>query len=612
MPPLFAELRRDGQIDWALAAARAALLAASPWWMPTLWMAVRDGALWPAPAERVPDAGVFQVPYLRNPLFRGRDAELAELVRVLLGPEGATTAVPALAGTGGIGKTQLASEFAHRYRDNFPGGVFWLAMEQPDAIASQVAAAGGPGGLDLPGWAGQDFDARLAAVRRAWAEPAARLTVFDNLEEPRLLQEWRPRGGAARLLITTRRGVWAATTGVQLVQLRTLARAESVRLLLAPRAQARGLAPERLLDDPVNAGEADAICEAVGDLPLALALAGAYLEATPSLSLAGYRARLAESLLAHPSLNAELEEGLPTRHAESVAATIALSYTRLDAARAADALALTLLQRMAQLAPAAIPQRLLVRLAGRDPDDETQAVEVDGALRRLSAVGLCEPLPEGGALLHRLIAAFVRHEDGDSEASSAAAIDGLSAEVYAINQAGYPLRGKAYLPHLIALAQPGSEGRAERQATLLSNLGALLDAQGDLAGARPYYERALAVCERVLGPAHPDTANSINNLGYLLRAQGDLAGARPYYERALAVCERVLGPAHPDTAYSLWWMAYLTQRTGNLADERLLYERALSIFRLRLGEQHSYTQAVQGNLAALLRTLEASQGGEAR
>jgi tetratricopeptide (TPR) repeat protein len=120
------------------------------------------------------------------------------------------------------------------------------------------------------------------------------------------------------------------------------------------------------------------------------------------------------------------------------------------------------------------------------------------------------------------------------------------------------------------------------------------------------------VCERVLGPAHPDTANSINNLGYLLRAQGDLAGARPYYERALAVCERVLGPAHPDTAYSLWWMAYLTQRTGNLADERLLYERALSIFRLRLGEQHSYTQAVQGNLAALLRTLEASQGGEAR
>jgi hypothetical protein len=49
-PRLFEELRRDGQIDRALAAARAALPAASPWWMPTLWMAVRDGALWRAEA----------------------------------------------------------------------------------------------------------------------------------------------------------------------------------------------------------------------------------------------------------------------------------------------------------------------------------------------------------------------------------------------------------------------------------------------------------------------------------------------------------------------------------------------------------------------------------
>jgi len=261
---------------------------------------------------------------------------------------------------------------------------------------------------------------------------------------------------------------------------------------------------------------------------------------------------------------------LPTRHAESVAATIALSYTRLDAARAVDALALTLLQRMAQLAPAAIPQRLLVRLAGRNPDDETQAVEVDGALRRLSAVGLCEPLPEGGALLHRLIAAFARYEDGDSDTSGAAAIDGLISEVYAINQAGYPLRGKVYLPHLIALAQPGVEYRAEQQATLLNNLGALLDAQGDLVGARSYYARALAVRERVLGPEHPDTAGSLNNWGYLLDAQGDLAGARPYYERAVV------------------------------------------ILILRLGEQHPLTQTVQRNLAALLRALEASQGGEAR
>ena len=58
----------------------------------------------------------------------------------------------------------------------------------------------------------------------------------------------------------------------------------------------------------------------------------------------------------------------------------------------------------------------------------------------------------------------------------------------------------------------------------------------------------MAICERVLGPDHPQTAASLDNLGSLLQDQGDLAAARPLLERALAICERVLGPDHPQTA----------------------------------------------------------------
>ena len=58
------------------------------------------------------------------------------------------------------------------------------------------------------------------------------------------------------------------------------------------------------------------------------------------------------------------------------------------------------------------------------------------------------------------------------------------------------------------------------------DLAGLLWDQGDLAGARPLYERALAIFEKALGPEHPDTARSLNNLASLLQAQGDLAGAR--------------------------------------------------------------------------------------
>jgi tetratricopeptide (TPR) repeat protein len=98
----------------------------------------------------------------------------------------------------------------------------------------------------------------------------------------------------------------------------------------------------------------------------------------------------------------------------------------------------------------------------------------------------------------------------------------------------------------------------------LNNLGDLLQAMGDLAGARPYYERALAIHEKALGPDHPIRPQSLNNLGYCCNAMGDLAGARPYYERALAIREKALGPDHPirPPASTTWAPAASDGRPG--------------------------------------------------
>src|SRR5258708_38578779 len=79
-------------------------------------------------------------------------------------------------------------------------------------------------------------------------------------------------------------------------------------------------------------------------------------------------------------------------------------------------------------------------------------------------------------------------------------------------------------------------------ASILKNHAVLLQAQGDLTGARPLFERALAIRE---------TATSLNNLAALLRDQGDFAGTRSLYERVLAIRVRLLGPEHLDTATRL-------------------------------------------------------------
>ena len=76
----------------------------------------------------------------------------------------------------------------------------------------------------------------------------------------------------------------------------------------------------------------------------------------------------------------------------------------------------------------------------------------------------------------------------------------------------------------------------------------MLQAQGDLAGARAAVERALAIDEKSFGPDHPSVALDVNNLGNVLQAEEDLAGARAAYERALRILEKSLPADHPNIA----------------------------------------------------------------
>jgi tetratricopeptide (TPR) repeat protein len=412
-------------------------------------------------------------------------------------------------------------------------------------------------------------------------------------------REWRPKGGGSRVLITSRRQHWTATSGVEPLQLQPLGRRASQELLLSPRAKGKKSTPAALLADPATAAEADAICEALGDLPLALALAGAYLETTPSASLTRYRADIETAPLAR--LATTLDEPLPTGHEASILKTFALSYDKLDANTPDDALARTILHRAACLAPAPIPRHLLLRAAGLDPADAYAQEQADHALRRLATLGLIEELGDEGVRLHRLLAAYARLRAATPAEDSAAVEAALFNELDAINASGYPLVGLPYLPHLHSTAAVADARGDKTAATLLNSLGYLLKAQGNLVGAKRYYERALVICEKILGPGHPNTATSLNNLGLLVETQGDLTAARIFCERALAIREQALGSYHPDTAGSLNNLGGVLKEEGDLAAARAYSERALSIYEQTHGPWHPNTATVLNNLGSLLQ-----------
>jgi tetratricopeptide (TPR) repeat protein len=503
------------------------------------------------------------------------------------------------------------------------GGVFWLNFANPAAVATEVAACGGPGALALhPEFHTLPLAAQVELVLATWQSPLLRLLVFDNCEEETLLAQWRPPHGGCRVLVTSRRASWEPSLGVQLVPLGMLQRGESLALLRRHRA-----------DLGANDADLDAIAAELGDLPLALHLAGSFLARyRQAVTPAAYVAQLRQpDLLAHPSLQGrQLTRDLsPTQHEQHVARTFALSYDRLDPADAIDALALALLARAAYFAPGQpIPRDLLLATIAGAAEASDADLQAEDALGRLLALGLLEPEATGAVQLHRLLVEFVREVAHEATAQRAVE-DVLLAEAERLYHAGYPSPLLTLHPHLRAVTEAAQLGDDVRTARLNRALGNTLNLLGDYAGAQPASERALALYERVLGPDHPDVAQSLNHLAELLyaralalaervlgpdhpdvvtslnhlaglyRDQGRYDQAEPLYARALALYERVLGPDHPDTTQSLHNLAALYYAQGRYGEAEPLYQRALALHERVLGPEHPDTAESLHNLAGL-------------
>ena len=501
--------------------------------------------------------GAF-IPFDRNPFFTGRGDDLLALAALLLSPSELVTPHSSLvtisAGIGGVGKTQLAVEFAYRY-GRFFHGVHWVSAENPDAIDAAIAECGRRMGLH-PTFGHLPLPDQVALTERAWAGPEARLVIFDNCEEPRALAR-RPKGGGARLLVTSRRERWDGELGGAVRPVRPLPNDDSVRLLRRHLTEGEGRPPRGDIGDD----DLRPIAAELGELPLALRLAGAYLRLYKRETAADYLAALRRpDVLAHPSLR---QDGQSTGgHVPDVGRTFAVSFDKLQPDNPTDADALSLLACAACFAPGEpLPEALLLaageEAAGRGQPPAARAL--DDGLERLLELGLLEGAGADAVRLHRLIARFVagesarqdaREEAGGMAAARAAVEGAVNDLAQQQNKAGDPRSGRTWEVHLRYVTDVAFGRDNNRAADLCNEMGYYLQMGGDLAGARPYYERALAIRERVLGPDHPDTAGSLNNLGVLCYHEGNFATAAGHMRRALAIRERVLGSDHPNTRSS--------------------------------------------------------------
>jgi tetratricopeptide (TPR) repeat protein len=543
---------------------------------------------------------IWNVPYLPNPHFTGREHILVQLHHTLKGESesrdraGASTKVQALTGLGGIGKTQIAIEYAYRYRSDYQA-ILWATANSRETLVSDFVAIATL--LDLPERDVQDRNLTIHAVKNWLTTHSSWLLILDNADDLALVAEFLPGGNSGHILITTRtQAIGNIANSFTVGKMET----EEAKLFLLRRARVLPRSetiPENLLAD------AEAIVSTVDGLPLALDQAGAYIEETGS-SLQDYihlyHSRRRTDILKRRGRNA-------VAHPSSVALTIALSIERVGQVNLG---AVDLLRLCAFLAPEAIPIEIFTKGAS-DLGAILQAVamdtyELNAAIEELLMYSLISRDPDTHALtIHRLVqTVLIDAMDKQTQKMWAErAVRAVNRAFPDVEVSTWP-QWQRLLPHaqVCAVLIREWEMKFVEASRLLSLAGQYLQSRAQLAEAEPFLQQALTITMQVLGPHHRNSADSLNNLARLYDALGKYEQAEPLYQRALGIDEQVLGAEHPDTAISLNNLALLYYNQGKYEQAEPLYQRALAIDEQVLGAEHPEVATDLNNLALLYDT----------
>jgi tetratricopeptide (TPR) repeat protein len=448
--------------------------------------------------------------------FVGRQNELIQLAKNFQSSR--STVVVATTGMGGIGKTQLASEFVHRYGCYFAGGVYWLSFAEAEGIETEIVACGKA--MGLAGFADLKFPDQVELVKQQWKEPIPRLLVFDNCEDEALLNKYKPEGSGSHVLVTSRRQgqAWSSKHNLYELRLETLPRHESIALL-------RRFRPDLAADDP----DLERLAEALGDLPLALHVAGSYLERyQASVSPAKYLEKLQSAPLQKFALR--FDGTTPTKHERCVMLTLKISYDQLDATKPIDALALAVLAHAAHFAPGEPIDKSLVMLALSSllPAEEPEDTFTD-ALIRLDEIGLIERNQQT-MRLHRLIAEFILHINNDLSAQQAVVACFLAIADNAGPQYDQYLALRDHLVHLRYVANKTHTQQKIYAAHLQQILGDCLYYNYDKEGALTHYQQAQHLYQTLKD--NLGLANSLHAIGDVLVRRNNNVEALNYYKQA--------------------------------------------------------------------------------
>lgn len=501
--------------------------------------------------------------------FVGREAEL-DVIDEALSTADRAVITQAIAGLGGVGKSQLAARYVQQRTENYDL-VAWIRAED-GGIADLAKLA-----VKLGASSDKASPHDLAQLALDWLSDAELrwLLVLDNVVSPEQLERCCPRGGRGRVLVTSRdRAV------------REFGRLLTVDVFDEETATAYLIEHARR---PGDRHAARRLAIALGQLPLALSHAAAYCQS--GTSFAEYLALLGdlparELFDSHPALS----------HAQTVASTW---RTSMRAANEAAPLADDVLAMAGHLAPDTIPKSLLAGIVdGATPRGRKRMSDALNALARFSLA----TVDDDSVSLHRLMQKTIR-DDAAARGDRRGALRALAALQRAfpahVSQPREWPRCEQLLPHVLALADalrdPGDAG-----VDLVDLLNRACRYLHYAEPGRRYLATSqitTAHAERLLGAEHPATLVARNDHAAAHHFAGRTAAAVAIFEPLVHDHERILGVEHPATLTVRNNLAYTYRKNERPGDAVSILEALLPNRRRLLGERHHQTLTSANNLA---------------
>ena len=512
--------------------------------------------------------------------FVGREEELQNLHQLL--QDNKQVAIAAIAGMGGVGKTELALQYAIKRHETYNGGLCWLLPKTGDVGIQVVQFARTQLDLKPP----EDFDllAQVQYCWRRWREGDVLLVLDDvsNYEEVKPYLQSLP--SRFKVLMTTRQNLGR----IAQLSLDVLQPEAALELLKSLLKETSGRIEKEL-------ALANQLCERLGYLPLGVELVGRYLARKQDLSLAEMLRRLENKRLDERSLSKSKSEADMTAQ-RGVLEAFELSWQELED----DDKQLGCLLSLFAAAP--IPWKLVELCLPEEDVEDLEEIRDDILLN----LHLLQRKGEGIYQLHPLLREFFQYKltglDKGEELKRSfcrvmVAVAKDIPETATIEQINAV---SPAIPHIAEVANHLIEYVSDDDLYwVLTGNGQFYNAQGLYDKAAPWYEQCVKTTKQRLGEEHFDVATSLSNLALLYSYQGRYSEAEPLHIQALALRRKLLGEDEPHIALSLNNLALLYFFQSKYSEAEPLYIQALALNRKLLGEEHPNVANSLNNLAEL-------------